>query len=1184
VPGERTTDLAVADEPTVDSMLREAAATVPMGLPSEFAGTERFDLVRRIGAGGFGVVYEAIDRLDGGRVALKLLRRPHAERLYWFKREFRSLTELVHPNLVRLHDLFTEGSDIFFTMERIDGEALGEHLAAHPDDLLDVLRQLAEGLANLHASGKLHRDVKPSNILVERGGRVVLLDFGLAIDKGEHTTEAAGTPAYMSPEQHRGEPLTEASDWYAFGVVLFELLARGRTTPELDELCAALLERDPARRARGDDVLLRLRGAPQPSARAEHFVGRTAELASLAARFERGHGGVTLARGASGIGKTALVRRFVEIVRHDRPDALVLSGRCYERESVPYKALDAVIDELATRLRRMPARESASLVPRDVDALAQLFPVLRQVPGFRETGASRHELGEAPDVRARGAAALRELFARLCERWPVVVCVDDLQWGDVDSAMLLADLLRAPDAPAVFWLATFREEEATTSPLLLRLQQLREGTLRDVDVHELHLTGLGDDDARALAATLLAVDDDARARAIAEESGGSPFFVHELARLRGAHPALADLVRHRLVPLEGAARRVLEVVAVSSLPLGLDVVAAASAVGDALRPALATLRAEHLIRLRDGDHKLVEAYHGRIREAVVSDLHDGTLRATHRRLATALEERASDPAQIGSHFADGGEPERALGFLVRAAERAASALAHDDAARLYQRALEMSAQLAAPIDTLALELACAEVLCNADRGLEAAQLWSNVLDRVAEPLHTALRRRVAEELLLRGRIDEGYAMLRTVLDKLGLAMPRSRGGAVARIAWGRLGAAMSSGQLRARREPPTERELQRVDTLHAFVWTTTLFDPLMAAALQTQSRALALDSGDAMRASRALLLDAALAALEGSQARSARSLALARELAPQTAVGGTIFGLDLAEGIIDLLEGRWPESLVRLAEVERNWFHVKDHSSIRGTSYLMQIMNLFWMGRSGEALRRLPALIGYMERRGNMNGWLWLSLLEAWALSCSGRLDEAWALDREIEARLPARGFQVLRWYLEFGQVKFLLLENQGDEAWRRLQEAERRTRFGLIGPSQRISKTWVHASVALLRGVQHPTERRAMVAEARRAQRRLAKERVGWIHAVVRALDACIASVEGREADSLRLLAEAEPLLETHHLEAALAVARVTRGRAIGGELGADLVTRGQAWMQEQNASPAIARTLLPGAWSDAR
>ena len=253
------------DEPTIDSMLREAAATVPVGLPSTFAGTARFELVRRIGEGGFGVVFEAIDHVDGGRIALKLLRRPDAERLYWFKREFRALTELVHRNLVRLHDLVTDGSDFFFTMERIDGESLHAHLAARPTDLLDVLRQLAEGLSALHAAGKLHRDVKPSNILVERGGRVVLLDFGLAIDKGEPASELAGTPAYMSPEQHSGEPLTEASDWYAFGVVLFELLtgalpARvcGRPSAlvdgvsiELDDLCAGLLERDPARRTRG---------------------------------------------------------------------------------------------------------------------------------------------------------------------------------------------------------------------------------------------------------------------------------------------------------------------------------------------------------------------------------------------------------------------------------------------------------------------------------------------------------------------------------------------------------------------------------------------------------------------------------------------------------------------------------------------------------------------------------------------------------------------------------------------------------------------------------------------------------------------------------------------------------------------------------------------------------------------
>ena len=187
---------------------------------------------RLIGRGGMGAVYEAQDE-RGEVVALKALRGCDPTALARFKHEFRALSDLVHPNLALLHSLVVADDQAFLTMERIDGVDFLAHVRAAPPEqrvarLRGALAQLVEGLAALHAAGKLHRDVKPSNVLVTGEGRVVILDFGLVEElmgpAPEPGDPVAGTPAYMAPELLTGGAPSAASDWYSVGVMLYEAL------------------------------------------------------------------------------------------------------------------------------------------------------------------------------------------------------------------------------------------------------------------------------------------------------------------------------------------------------------------------------------------------------------------------------------------------------------------------------------------------------------------------------------------------------------------------------------------------------------------------------------------------------------------------------------------------------------------------------------------------------------------------------------------------------------------------------------------------------------------------------------------------------------------------------------------------------------------------------------------------
>ena len=176
----------------------------------DFAGTDRFAVIRRLGAGGMGVVYEVRDQARHEVVALKTLRRTTPAGIFRLKQEFRGLAGMSHPNVVGLYELFVEDSRCFFTMELVRGLNFVDYVRQGSDGrpsiprLTASLQQLIIGVSALHRFGKLHRDIKPSNVLVTPDGRVVILDFGVIAELfpdslGGHEPVVGGTPAYLPP-------------------------------------------------------------------------------------------------------------------------------------------------------------------------------------------------------------------------------------------------------------------------------------------------------------------------------------------------------------------------------------------------------------------------------------------------------------------------------------------------------------------------------------------------------------------------------------------------------------------------------------------------------------------------------------------------------------------------------------------------------------------------------------------------------------------------------------------------------------------------------------------------------------------------------------------------------------------------------------------------------------------------
>ncbi len=769
-------------------------------------GTERFSIVRRLGAGGMGVVYLAYDREGERQVALKTLHTRDPGEIFRLKNEFRALAGLSHPNLAQLYELVADGDRCFFTMEYVEGTDFMAYVhgdaagaaskrsasptaatAALPTEvgynetlpagevpssarvasasavapftidearLRSVLAQLVRAIHALHTGRMLHLDIKPSNVLVTGEGRVVVLDFGLVTHLEASRTRAAsspqqagGTPAYMAPEQALAQGVCEASDWYGVGTMLFEVLTRtlpfegsvmdvlrqklsadpphprkrNELAPELlGELCFEMLRRSADARptahtiAAALEVELARESILGVQERAVSLIGRASHAQALREAFDevrRGNVVSAFVHGPSGMGKTALVQAFLEELVESGA-ALVLSGRCYERESVPYKAFDSLIDELYLHLAELREPELEALLPPHVAALARLFPVLVQLPQVAAQLREAEGIQEAQELRRQGFAALRELLRRLALKRSTVLFIDDLQWGDLDSAALLGDLLRPPDAPPLMLLASYRSEEAATSPLLQKLLSKRGGESDIGGWRDIAVGPLTFEQSRELAlSTLDPADPDREAKAgsVAKEAAGHPYFVSELVRDLNASDTTAgsktavsldETIQRHVARLPPEARELLEVVAVAGRPMILLFAQRARRLGlpegtsqrtGGEERALAVLQASHLIRstgVREQDR--IEAFHDRVRETVAGNLAPERLKELHGHLAITLEGSGqADPEELAFHFQGARVLEKAARYASLAAARAEEALAFDRAATFYRMALDL---------------------------------------------------------------------------------------------------------------------------------------------------------------------------------------------------------------------------------------------------------------------------------------------------------------------------------------------------------------------------------------------------------------------------------------------------------------------------------------------------------------
>jgi len=1222
-----------------------------------FAGTKRFRITRELGSGGMGVVYEAFDQETKAVVALKTLRHADARSLDRFKREFRAVQGLEHPNVVSLGELLEDGGEWFFTMELVEGSSFlsyvrrqgvlgpsASHMAgdAHRvvaentnaptwqcDEvrLRAALRQLACGLLALHDRGLVHRDIKPSNILITPAGRTVLMDFGLIMDAGtslHSTADAVGTPAYMAPEQACGDKITPMADWYSVGVLLYEALT-GRLpfdgssmhvlldklkqdapsprtyvpgiAPDLDELCVELLQRRPEQRPSAASIEKRLgldelpfstrlgsgshsvsgsrSASGSPALIVTPFVGRDGELSELRAVLATVDSKpiVVLVEGESGIGKSTLVEHFAQSVGAAEGEraAVVLTGRCNEREQVPYKAFDGVADSLCRVLLNMPVDDLAWVMPLYPGLLPLLFPVLRRVNAI----ARAPFVSALPDPQAqrtRVFGAFREILQRLSQRRRLIIVLDDLQWSCADSLTLFEEVFGHEDAPPALILATIGPAEHDKRVAIGKAMAMVD-TVTTISVRPLPVT-----QTQELATLLMRGRSAADVESLVRETAGHPLFIHELARhsqVSEKGMSLDAALQARMNDLSQPARALLTVLCIAGRPITQEVAAhAASLDGAAFSKAASVLRIAHLART-DGSrmHDAIGPYHDCVREALVATLNDAERAAAHEALAAALERTDGDPRAIVRHAVAAGMPARAAARAEEAAQKASASMAFDQAAEFYETALCLAAQDAQTL--LKLRLARADALKSAGRCHEAAEAFNLAAqtEKVEAAVKVHCQLEAVQQWLISGHLDQGFAASSALLQAIGEPTAKTPARALSSLLWNRLRLSIGRKVYPEQQEGQLDRQtLYRLDVLRAMAMGLGSTDLVRSADFNARFLLQARRAGEPVRLVQALGMEACFLSSQGGRASlRARAtldqmIAIVANMPDDPYFSGYVLGI---RGIVCMNEGRFAVAAKLMEDAGRIYDTLSNRNMLeRNSVQMFRLIAMRLGGMNASCRTPLAAFLRDANRRGDTYFATTLRIHRTGQLLAADQPRQA-AAHLALVTMTPAeKGFHLQHYLALDARGEIALYEGDATSALAELVagNVDIETSLLLRVRLLRVLYRWLNARLLLSSAAEAPT-RTFDLQTAGRIARELQGEGIGFARVyslLIRAGQAALTNPLD-PSSAIVLLRQSIAVSEQHDMASCAAAARYRLGQLFDDDEGSVLLAEADAWCEQE-------------------
>lgn len=818
-----------------DSTEPETTSEKPVVLDQLPCNLGCFLLIRQLGKGGMGNVYSAIDLRSTAHVAVKVMRHLDSWSIYRFVEEFSWLSQLNHPHLVKLYDAFSEGDTRYFSMEQVEGLTIRNWFQTlSPTDvsrwnmLRQVLAETASAIRFLHDCDVMHRDVKPTNLMITPNRRAMLLDLGLAMRSGKSTaglqlldgSKIVGTIQYLPPEALRGDPQTFASDWYSFGVLIFEtitnsfppisvdpknkdlnlryqlnesaLRAKLQGLPEdLMALCTDLLSVDPRARPLGNEIIQRL-GAEDSGALSfagdSVCFGRDEVLDQITSCFRDKTHKLVLVRGESGIGKTTVLKHWTRSQKLADEKTLLLHCSCHLQDHTPLRALNLLAQQLVNLLPELPREMWEDLTTREGAEIVYGFPQMQQLTGVQPR--QKDPTIGVQELAARRAAGLHALLYWLRElstRCSVIIVIDDAQWADSDSGRLLSQLFTIQSGFQGLLLIA-DQGPTVKSPLVESML----GLLDETVFQELELKPLEKSVCAALLekwSTAVGVElQPAIYSDLTRRAGGNPFLLREVLSAYLYHVmqfALDDEawlktsrnqgrgghLRSRFSLLPISMERVLQYLAIADEPLGFHQLQTVSRVlPHELLPLINYLASQGWIRINGAslDSEL-EIAHDRFRDVVLDSMPEDRIYRRHYRIARTLSSESPPPwSRIAHHYWEAKRFREAAACYMEAARISARNSAHIEALWFLERAFHPNADRSA-VEQRNAERLQADCFAASGKSVEAIESYHTLASTSGSKDESFLLNcLMGEQWIAQGRLSDGIACLGGALKDLGV--------------------------------------------------------------------------------------------------------------------------------------------------------------------------------------------------------------------------------------------------------------------------------------------------------------------------------------------------------------------------------------------------------------------------------